>query len=301
MLNLDDRLIKEIAPVIKPNSLAVLLAICIHLDKQNRAFPSIKRIRELTGLGRDAVYSAIDILVKENLVLRERKNGSAGKFGSTIYVVNTDLIRVYVPVKDLHITGKPDMVAPSSESPDPIVPYPEHPYPENPARSINNSISINHNEVLKDREHLPESSIEIHPTVQISENEGNHATDVKTSNFRLNRKEIKQDCLFRETEFVTLADGRDRFKAALIARNPAYDSADLDYYYEAVRNWSDSKHARKKDWIATAANFILGDKRDGKLVLTKTNLHETDKTTINGVDLDRAMERTARILANRGE
>tara|TARA_R100000655_G_scaffold55221_2_gene93277 strand:- start:2506 stop:3213 length:708 start_codon:yes stop_codon:yes gene_type:complete len=47
-----------------------------------------------------------------------------------------------------------------------------------------------------------------------------------------------------------------------------YENADLEYYHEAVKNWADSSGAKKRDWAATARNFMLRDFKDGKL---KTN------------------------------
>jgi hypothetical protein len=114
------------------------------------------------------------------------------------------------------------------------------------------------------------------------------------------KRESKPTVLFRETEFVTLADGPERFKRALINRNPAYELADLDYYYSAVLNWSDQNENRKIDWIATAAGFILGDERKGGFKKPKTNLQNGSSTTINGVDLDRARARAERIAARFG-
>lgn len=46
-----------------------------------------------------------------------------------------------------------------------------------------------------------------------------------------------------------------------------YEYADLDFYYESVKNWAASSGSKKLDWIATARNFILGDQKTGKLKL----------------------------------
>jgi len=42
-----------------------------------------------------------------------------------------------------------------------------------------------------------------------------------------------------------------------------YHEYNLTYYNEVVKNWSASKGAMKKDWIATIRNFILGDIKKG--------------------------------------
>jgi hypothetical protein len=74
------------------------------------------------------------------------------------------------------------------------------------------------------------------------------------------------------------------FLAAL--QESEYSKANLEYYYEIVKNWSESTQARKKDWIATVKNWMLRDFKEGKLVthepsnLRPTNSHQhcLDKT-----------------------
>jgi len=46
-----------------------------------------------------------------------------------------------------------------------------------------------------------------------------------------------------------------------------YERYDLSHYHAKVLNWSDSQGAKKKDWIATARNFMLKDKEQGREVL----------------------------------
>lgn len=67
--------------------------------------------------------------------------------------------------------------------------------------------------------------------------------------------------LFRDTPFADL----DTFAAAFLGTD--YEYADLRYYHEVIRNWSDSKNNKKIDWIATARSWMLRDKNDGKLQL----------------------------------
>lgn len=112
--------------------------------------------------------------------------------------------------------------------------------------------------------------------------------------------EKKPALLFRETPFVTAEDGMEQFKKALVGRNPGYELADLDHYYHAVLNWSDSKENRKIDWIATAANFILSDERKGGFKRAKTNLQHDTGTKVRGADAERVARRTARIINKLG-
>ncbi len=84
---------------------------------------------------------------------------------------------------------------------------------------------------------------------------------------------------------------KDFFKRAFTGTE--YETANLDYYHEVIGNWSRSKDARKKDWIAASKNWMLNDYRAGKLVTPTTVPSPTayGKATAatrsrNGVDLD---------------
>jgi hypothetical protein len=43
-----------------------------------------------------------------------------------------------------------------------------------------------------------------------------------------------------------------------------YQKYDLKYYHESLLNWSDSKGAKKIDWLATVRNAILRDEKENK-------------------------------------
>lgn len=73
------------------------------------------------------------------------------------------------------------------------------------------------------------------------------------------KKEIKRNQLFKDCEFFR----KENFKAAMADSD--YQYADLDYYHEAVKNWSAGGGYMKKDWIATAKNWMLRDSRENKL------------------------------------
>lgn len=59
------------------------------------------------------------------------------------------------------------------------------------------------------------------------------------------------------------------FKQEVVKANPQfYSKYDLDYYFNAILNWSEKgKGNPKKDWIATARNFINRDYKKGQGVL----------------------------------
>jgi hypothetical protein len=118
MLNIDDRLIKEVSPKIRPNALSVLLAIAIHVNqKTNRSFPSHKRLMALTGLGRDAVYIALNVL-KDNGLLAgfQEINTKTGQFGRRTFKITTRFIGIFIAIEDAEplpeypYTDKPDTV-----------------------------------------------------------------------------------------------------------------------------------------------------------------------------------------------
>ena len=45
-----------------------------------------------------------------------------------------------------------------------------------------------------------------------------------------------------------------------------YESANFNFYYEKVKNWSDSKNNKKIDWIATAKNWMADDMANNKFI-----------------------------------
>jgi hypothetical protein len=100
------------------------------------------------------------------------------------------------------------------------------------------------------------------------------------------KKEASADLLFSESPYADKA----LFRQAFVGTD--YESANLDYYHEVINNWSQSKAARKKDWIATAKNWMLNDYREGKLLTTKPAAmygqatQAPRKAERGGVDLD---------------
>lgn len=68
-------------------------------------------------------------------------------------------------------------------------------------------------------------------------------------------------CLFANSRFAKFEDFAKCFES------PEYAQIDIGYYYHSVADWSASKGKMQNDWIATARNFIRGDKERGKLHL----------------------------------
>src|SRR6478736_4238104 len=90
---------------------------------------------------------------------------------------------------------------------------------------------------------------------------------------RRSGRPLKTEKLFRDSEFFDF----EKFKEKL--ENTEYKIFNLKFYYESVLNWSDGKSAEKKDWIATAKNFMLKDSQAGKAVLATDNLLDNGKST----------------------
>lgn len=62
---------------------------------------------------------------------------------------------------------------------------------------------------------------------------------------------------------------------------------DVYYYYQSISDWSASSGKKKKDWIATARNFMRSDKDSNKLVMIKTGeeLTESERNQIDFLNL----------------
>ena len=143
MLNIDDRLIKEVSPKIGPNALSTLLAIAIHLNqKTNRCFPSHHRLMELTGMGKNAVYDALNVLKEVGLLRVEQSvNSKKNKFGRREFIVDTNLIGVFVSAKDL--SPLPDLREPQNREPQNREPQNRETYQINNTEQINQFEQIN--------------------------------------------------------------------------------------------------------------------------------------------------------------
>lgn len=98
-------------------------------------------------------------------------------------------------------------------------------------------------------------------------------TDNKHSNVqRENSRRTTSEplCLFSNSIFFD----KDKFLEQFSA--PEFADVDIEYYYQAVADWSSQGGKKKRDWIATARNFMRGDADKGRL----------HRKTSNGVVLD---------------
>jgi hypothetical protein len=90
--------------------------------------------------------------------------------------------------------------------------------------------------------------------------EGNALNKSKVNKSKVNKT------ISKDTNRMFKADALykfENFKKYFI--DSKYQNADLEYYHECVKNWADSKGIKKKDWAATARNFMLRDLKEGKL------------------------------------
>ncbi len=96
----------------------------------------------------------------------------------------------------------------------------------------------------------------------------------------INENQNKKLHLFEDSEFYDL----DKFKAEFV--DTKYQMFSMDFYYEAVKNWSESGGNKKKDWVATARGFMTRDYQDGNPVYAKGIL-KNDKSKIAKIRADK--------------
>lgn len=94
--------------------------------------------------------------------------------------------------------------------------------------------------------------------------------EIKVNKTKENKSSLKGLHLFSSSPYYDIEKFKSKFE------NTDYQYADLNFYYEAVKNWADSKGEKKKDWIATARNFMLRDKKDDKLQLANNVNNESN-------------------------
>lgn len=79
------------------------------------------------------------------------------------------------------------------------------------------------------------------------------------NNIQKHRGTTENLCLFSNSQYYDF----EKFKACFSGEE--YQSIDIAYYYECVKDWSAAGGKKKRDWIATARNFMRGDEDKGKL------------------------------------
>lgn len=88
-------------------------------------------------------------------------------------------------------------------------------------------------------------------------------TETETETITENKTKTKVKnvpILFRDSIYNDI----EIFSAAFIGTQ--YEGANFNFYYEKVKNWSDSKNNKKVDWIATAKNWMADDMANNKFI-----------------------------------
>lgn len=80
------------------------------------------------------------------------------------------------------------------------------------------------------------------------------------------KKVLVTGCLFKDSEFFEKEKFFEKFKGT------DYEAFNLAYYHEAVNNWSESKQETRKDWLAVARTFMLGDMKKGTAAMQNIDL-----------------------------
>jgi len=128
MLNVDDRLIKEVMPIIGANAFAVMFAISAHMSKGSKeCFPGHRRLMVMTGLSRDKVYTAFDTL-KNNGLLEVNQDRSKGNFARRTFKLTTKLLSIYVTADQFEMPENQEDRAPLPEQPEAVAPEAAEPY-----------------------------------------------------------------------------------------------------------------------------------------------------------------------------
>jgi hypothetical protein len=148
MINVNDKLIREELPKIGVDAFAVLMCITSHINRQNKAWPGIDRLRSMTGLSKERTYKAVKTLVDSGHIERKQKNHS-GEFGHIVYRLTTQYLGVFMGVSSFDLPDS-DIV--------PLAAFPEHGKPERakPEHGKAASISINEMEVINKDEVINE-------------------------------------------------------------------------------------------------------------------------------------------------
>lgn len=90
--------------------------------------------------------------------------------------------------------------------------------------------------------------------------EDNKGNESKVKDIKVNKRKVVGTTLFVDSDVNTI----EKFEQSFIGTQ--YEIANFNYYFEVIKNWSDSKGEKKKDWIATAKNWMARDLTEGKLI-----------------------------------
>ena len=101
-----------------------------------------------------------------------------------------------------------------------------------------------------------------------------NAKERKVKEIKEKKSKINSTTLFVDSEVNTI----EKFEQSFIGTQ--YEVANFNYYFEIIKNWSDSKGEKKKDWIATAKNWMARDITNGKFIDKNYKINQ-NATAIN--------------------
>lgn len=99
------------------------------------------------------------------------------------------------------------------------------------------------------------------------------------------KKSDKGQHLFSESPYY---DDFELFESKFL--NSKYEVFDIEYYYEAVKNWSDSKGKKMIDWVACARGFMIKDMGENKAKIKKGYVKSNPEAQRIGSELNDLIE-----------
>lgn len=217
MINVDDRLIREELPKIGVDAFAVLMCITSHINRQNKAWPGVDRLRQMAGLSKERTYKALAVLVESGHIERWQENDN-GMFGRMVYRLTTEYLGIYLGVNKVAL--------PESE---PLAGKPEHGNPEHgkPYYGKPEHISIN----------------EVQPAI----NKPNKVNKGSTRS-KFQKPEVEEIQTYLEELFLK-QEWRPRFR-----ENPQDMAGHFFDYYES-NGWKVGRNSMK-NWQAACRTWL---------------------------------------------
>ena len=115
-----------------------------------------------------------------------------------------------------------------------------------------------------------------------------NAKESKVKEIKEKKSKVNSTTLFVDSEVNTI----EKFEQSFIGTQ--YEVANFNYYFEIIKNWSDSKGEKKKDWIATAKNWMARDITNGKFIDKNYKINQNATRVNSNQQLSYAEKEAAR-------
>lgn len=310
MINLNDRIIDK--NLMNESEFWLLMHIVKRVNRNRKAFPGNELLCKDTGFGLSKLKLVKLKLVQKNLLIVKHRIGKSNKYTSNEYTVNTDLISVYMPMKEIRTnpieepkTAEP--VTGKQAQPETVGWIPTHgeekPWVENQPTDERKTVGCfsTHEVLTSISKGLTsvygndlENEIETHTQKKPIEGSSELNCPTGYSPPSSARPPTTATTLFRDTKYVQGENGLQEFVSDMVARQSEFELVNLEYYYQRLLNWSDNGNLRK-NWLASASMFILNDKKDNKLQLKQDDKNNATTATINGHSANKVADYYARI------